>query len=226
MKEKPTKDLFRKLAKKNGEHHEPIFDGIVDADRFKKATSKVLWILREPWEILEGDARGGGWSIVEEIAKNENFGKGVRTYDVISRITFAIQNKIYNFKEANRLVKKVSFNDSCKTLALVNIKKFPGSTKSSHRELNSYSILYGDFILRQIEEIDPDVVIFGGTYGYMKRVKEFNVAINIHYGFESISNGVKDGRLYIEAYHPSQWTAVSQEIYFNEIVESIKNHVR
>src|ERR1700677_3890117 len=41
---------------------DPIFDGVVKINRYVLCPTRMLWILKEPWD--GPDSSGGGWSLV------------------------------------------------------------------------------------------------------------------------------------------------------------------
>ncbi len=218
MNSTTSENTFIALAKDNEELHDPIFDGIVDECRFKLAPIKILWILKEPWENLEDNEKGGGWSVTRDLLLNGEFENNKGSYPPMAYVSYSIANGFLNYADTPYLMESDNVRDALRTLAYINIKKFPGGTTSEGIDIQSYYTLYEDFLINQIEDINPEVVIFGGTHYFFQNKLSLNDMSTQSDG-PSFAN--KNGRLYIAAYHPNQRT-ISKDSYVDGIVNTIK----
>jgi hypothetical protein len=76
--------------------------------------------------------------------------------------------------------------------------------------------------LRQIEAISPDIVIGGRTLHLL--FNDLGLKVDDFKKEGSASCCSKNGRLYIDAFHPSQWR-ISQENYVNDILAAIRRNL-
>jgi len=213
-----TEDAFKILAESKNEFHRPIFDGVVDLKRYGQSSIKILWVLKEPWEKLRNGARGGGWSVTRDLLRDGEFKNNKGTYPPMAYVSYAVENGFLDYSMIPRVASDSKVRDVLRTLAYINIKKFPGNTSSSPKEIQNYYTRYEAFLLNQVEEIAPDVIIFGGTH------HNFCRALRLE-NLKSHSKGPgfvkQDGRLYIAAYHPNQ-RSIGKASYVNGIVNTIK----
>ncbi len=58
---------------------EPIYDGVVDAEAYLASKSKVMWILKEPYDDFdaEGMPAGGGWTMFKDFGEGDTLAKAV-----------------------------------------------------------------------------------------------------------------------------------------------------
>jgi len=75
---------------------------------------------------------------------------------------------------------------------------------------------------KQIDGMQPDVIIGGNTLPLFFSDLQLDASRFTKQG--SASFCVQDSRLYIDAYHPSQWSVVDKEDYIDDIVAIIKAH--
>jgi len=213
-----TEESFAALAESHNEFHFPIFDGVVDQDRYLSSSPRILWILKEPWEKLKSGEKGGDWSVTRDLLLNGEFTDNKGTYPPMAYVSFSIANGFMKYSDIPYVTKDPAVRDALRTLAYINVKKFPGTTTSNGDEIRTYYERYKDFLHSQIEMIAPNVVIYGGTSHL------FRHRLGLHH-FSSQPGGpdfvVKDGILHISAYHPNQRT-MTKELYVEGIVETIR----
>lgn len=128
-----------------------IADGIIHEPSYLDAPSKVLFLGKEPH-----DKQGGGWDFREEWPKDPNW----KHAQQIKRWSFGILNGFPAWEEVvsppeNTLMK----------VATMNVKKTGGGAASIYTDIEHHAIQYAELLRRQVEIIDPDVII-GGLRGY------------------------------------------------------------
>jgi len=210
-------DSFAALAKSHGEFHSPIFDGIVDQNRFLKSSPRILWILKEPWEKLQSGERGGDWSLTSLLLNGE-FTNNKGTYPPMAYVSFSVANGFMKCSEIPYLSEDPAVRDALRTLAYINVKKFPGTTISSGWDIYTYYERYKEFLHDQIEAIAPQVIIYGGTFHLFRERLRLDNFASLSGGPEYVTKG---GILHISAYHPNQRT-ISTERYVDGIIETIR----
>lgn len=133
------------------EKNNEVDDGIINEASFKAQKLKILFVLRETYEDGENEEDKGGWHI-KEVIYNWIEGKTRRipTYENITKTISSITNN-------------TNTRDLINNIAIINIKKIPGSTKSNGRILAKHFRVNKERLDQEIETIDPDIIIFGGT---------------------------------------------------------------
>jgi hypothetical protein len=195
-------------------------DGIINQEKFNKANERILWILKEPWT---GESH--------ETIKISDYIKYINEFDFNSypqydtstpmwrKITYTnsgILSGGWLFNDLEDLPQSKDVFDSLFNCALINLKKVPGSTRSNFYNIDNYFRIAQEFIFNQIEEINPTVIICGGTYNHlMPLIKNELKPVND----ESLNDfGLWKNRLIINAYHPSY--TIGYEAYTNFIVNA------
>jgi hypothetical protein len=105
-------------------------------------------------------------------------------------------------------------------VAIVNCKKQSGGTSISGNVLHEHIKSYAGFIKREIEILDPDIIVCGGGSSLIKNfVKE-----NIHPDLEQINNWIhydrKKNKVVIDSYHPSH--RYSPEEVYSDMMSAYK----
>lgn len=129
-------------------------DGIVDKNKWETTEKgkKVLYILREAngsRSIVDGKVDKGNFWFKECIENN-----------------IGLDNRIFKRIVQMQKIIEVKGNDTevLKQTAFMNINKRGGLSAVDWKVLNNYAITYKDFIKKEIEIIDPDIIVCCGTY--------------------------------------------------------------
>lgn len=194
---------------------EPIYDGVVDPARYCTASSKILWILKEPWD--GEDRSGGGWSITQDLlrAKTSEMAKGP-TIQPIIYVTYGILNRVWTWADMDYIRDDPEMAQVLHSIAYINVKKLPGFKKSNDAEILSAYATSREIIHQQIAAYRPDYVI--GCRPHM-------AAIMADMGFttDDLSSNssarwaTKDGATFIDVYHPAQ-TTITRDRYIDDIL--------
>ena len=143
----------------------------------------------------------------ERIGKKGKMWKGM-TWHNIGRIAYGILNEKDSdyFKEADKNWQSVLQN-----IAVMNIKKTTGGNASNPKEIQKHVDKYGEFIKKQIDTINPDIVVLGGTYGFVKNLL----------GLKKISYRVHtdNKRVFVNCYHPA-YRRINTKRHYQECVDS------
>ncbi len=218
--------LIEKQYNINNEFDYVILDGIVDVEKYLKSDFKILWILKEPHDKGEH-----GKFDMRHLIQDAKYKTGLNpnmkaTFTNIIYSTFAILNnfiswkKIEDFRENNELI------DVLQNIALINIRKLPGDASSDDKEIENTYNAHKLLLLKQIEIINPDIIIGGGTikhlYTDLKLSKADKKTLT---KFENVNNYPKayftaDKKIIIETCHPA--ARVSQEVYCSNIINGVK----
>ncbi|MGN0800865.1 MAG: hypothetical protein ACI4NU_10615 [Christensenellales bacterium] len=140
-------------------------DGIVDYQTWIQQKRKVLFLLKETNDY-DGDLR--------ELLR-EGY-KGTLWNNVV-RWSCAVQPMWKDKENAWEELEHISFEtrrELLKRIAIVNVKKTPGSSIAIRRELEMAMRENKGLLQKQIQSIQPDIIICGGTEYYFKNI--FDIA--------------------------------------------------
>ena len=222
LEEEVNAELMQMAVAEQSIHH-PITDGVVDADAYLASSPKMLWILKEPWENFD-ERGGGGWSVTRGLIPKrirEGTVGGILAYRRMAYVTFSVLNGYGRYAEIRRAHDGFQVGESLKSIAYINVSKFPGKSRSVAAQIQAAYQRNRAILKRQVTTIAPDVIIsgnilslfyedFGLTHGDIK----FSGTVDYCY---------KNGCLYVNAYHPSYWRC-KEETYVNDLTTIIQQY--
>ncbi len=196
----------------------PIFDGIINEIDYKNANVKLLWVLKDANSNGEDESYDLRLAI-NDLKTESGIRKGwANTFANIVYVTNGILNN-NTWEEVPYYYDDPSFVDALKKIAYINVKKTGGGSQSIKNELQDYYNFSKDLLFNQINEFNPDVIIFGNTYFFFKNDLGLNEMVSF-----GTCEAIKDAkRIYINANHPN--ARISQEKYFNDVLEAY-NHFK
>lgn len=132
-----------------------VKDGIINEELFDEARIKILFITKEP-----NDPKKEGTDFREWWNKEVYYGFSYR----ISEWAYGILNNFPKYdsiwpKNDDSIAKK-----AIQSIAFMNVKKSGGTGSSDKNTINKYIERDKEFIDRQIEIIDPEVIIIGMSW--------------------------------------------------------------
>ena len=199
------KNIDKEVAKISFDRLEPVFDGIINIDRYYDSKYKILWILKEP-----NSKNAGGWDMRDFIANDlHSYKNWKKTYKMIILSTVGLLN---NFKRwDNNLRYSENENmDILKSIAYINLKKEPGNSTSKDRVIKKSFNQNKNLIFKQIELCNPDIIIFGGTYKYFTS--------------EDIKTISQDEKIIlVSSSHPN--ARIKHEDIYNNIISTVKEQL-
>jgi hypothetical protein len=210
------------MAKLTNPNVEPITDGVVDIDLYLASQPKILWILKEPFDDFEnGTPCGGGWSMTKHVLAAGKFGNKP-PFAPIAYIAYSVFNDFLPYQKIEYVTENPLVKAAVKRIAYINVNKMPALSTSGGTDFAGLYAHNRSRLLKQISTMQPDILIFGSTIGL------FLDDLDLKWGdlnpVGSLKFCVKARQLFIDAYHPSQWSRVSPADYVNEIVSVIKTH--
>lgn len=206
----------------------PILDGIIDSNCYTRSKYKILWILWEPYDDYKNreglhspsqnnfynkenyESGCGGWDCRADIVEKMETYLKIPTWKTIASISSIILCGT-PYKDLS------AFSATIKSIAFININKYPAGHTSSNR-WNLFDEIYktkGHVLEEQIEFINPEIVIAGNVlYLFKKKLEEQPL-------FQTFGrNSYKSSsRIYIDALHPSR----KGEKYSMEINKAISD---
>jgi hypothetical protein len=198
-----------------------IEDGIICPEKFgkhQKSKHRILWILKEA-----NDPDGGGWSLTDFLATRVDDSEGLFSYNrwsatfgLVIKVSYGLLNGFIDFDKIENDLKKAS--DILDYIAIINIKKVPGGSRAYLPKIAEE--INPQVILKQINEIKPDIVIGGNTLWILAKNKLFLTESDLN----KKSWGIyKNEVLWVDAYHPNN-TKVTHEEYYSQIIKLAKKN--
>ncbi|NAY91385.1 hypothetical protein GTQ34_05585 [Muricauda sp. JGD-17] len=173
-----------------------IKDGINNEDLYTNAKTKMLFLTKEPNNPKQeaGDFRKW-WK------------EGLK-YTFSHRLaewSYGILNDFPEYEQTWH--DKEGFSSAIFYVAFMNIKKIGGKGLSNYAEMERHLLQNKDRLLRQIEIIEPDVIITGLTWKKLRN-QLFDKVIWKHSGY-NIAIGRYQNTKIIDFYHPSARNAAA-----------------
>jgi hypothetical protein len=235
----------------------PVVDGIINITNYLTAPYKILWILKEPGIPIGDKKEKGGWDLVHSKEDGISEEDGIwATYcmddmyeqkEIAARRVMLVSYAIFaSIKEKEFVMPNLgSTKDKkmkvLKSIAIINIKKTPGSNlKADEKGISSAYNKNKILLHKQIKTYAPQITIFGNTLHHF--IKDMNSSgskmvgfnKNLYYPFP-LNNDHKycfyKNNIYISAVHPAFYNKdrsyASEEIQKDEqdYIENIVNAV-
>jgi hypothetical protein len=163
-----------------------VRDGIIDEDLFEKQRAKILFVCKES-------------SISNENLRDIRLhGSGSIRFSLsIADWSYGLLNNFPLYDTINMKKRK----EALKCVAIMNLKKSVGKSVSDRKEIEQHIRDNKQFLLRQIEIINPDIIIGGVTYfTYWQYLFDVNSYFKTGHGIKALEwNGIP----IIDFYHPS-----------------------
>lgn len=213
-----------KIAEQNGLSSKtlsPIYDGVADVNAYLQSSPKIMWLLKEPYDYFNEETQepeGGGWVLMEDMHREKEKTLNQTLPKTVQRVIYATAGIAMN-KDYDNLayyyqpeMYKYLFQ-----IAYINLSKMPAGTRSE--DMSEKYKIWRELLFEQINLYNPDVIIFGNTFSYMKN--DFGVTDKDHFCqiIDWIDVYKKDHRLLIDAYHPG--IICSTKRYVNTLIEAI-----
>lgn len=206
---------------------DPIYDGVGDFSTYLSQSPKIAWVLKEPYDEINketGLPEGGGWSIPRDCFMKEKW-DGPTFRRVIYCMVGIRNNQFY--EDIDWLRDNYSIGRVLKSTVWINLSKMPARTISDYNYANQYERYWRDTFNDQIRLYDPDIIIFGNTFGVCRdcfvtrEEKPVDIIHTEEYG--CMINVFRSGkRILLDAYHPG---CLKQEwIYVDSIIKTVKKH--
>lgn len=197
---------------------EIISDGVMQPNEYFSKEIRLAWILKEAYDYSDGGGEGG-WSYFGLFDK-ENFDfKNNPTFNSIIHTSFRIHNNFMKYKEDEKSI-DIEMSKIIRNVAIINTRKLPSKKGSSTNGSHLWESIEksSDLLEKQINLLNPNVIIFGGTFKFYKDLLKFEDSEIVKGNPWYIA---KDNKLYIIAYHPAQTTTSKLE-YVNSIVSVVE----
>ncbi|MCM1071442.1 MAG: hypothetical protein NC301_09030 [Bacteroides sp.] len=214
----------------NPEDIAPIYDGVCDARKYLSSPTKVMWILKEPYDDFneDGTSAGGGWEVYEQWKNDAKVAEvtNVRSWQPIMYVLRAL-NEDKDWDDIAWIRdEREKYVEALQGCAYINVNKMPAGKSS--KDLTDAFAKWEDIINAQILAYAPDVIIFGNTFQYFAgqsyiENKETLAGVPGMTDVYKTRIGGKE-TLLIHAYHPNQKT-ISRQEYVDSILLAIRGNL-
>ncbi len=187
-------------------------DGIMDIEKYYYSKVRILWVLKEPYAHADGTI-DDYWHIKDTLAKLNGI-KNIR----MAYVSWAILNNISDWNKIPHTSdgREVLLN-ALKSTGIINIKKAPGKSESLDKDISCAYDKNKDILHKQLENYNPNIVIFGNTIQYFSEYLKFDEYSKNNYH-------IYDNTLYIQSKHPSNiMNQDKQDEWGNNILNAVKN---
>ncbi|MFC1577641.1 hypothetical protein ACFL36_01390 [Thermodesulfobacteriota bacterium] len=140
-----------------------VKDGIMNSDSWNEAPCKILFILKESYHKKNDK---GPWDMRELGDYGKPFGG--KTFLKTAYLAYLLiqlaSGKPLKFPRAEE---KQKVDEAFIASAIINVKKPVGNSSSENLNLINYAKDDAKLLQRQIELIDPQIIVCGGTWGIL-----------------------------------------------------------
>lgn len=173
-----------------------VTDGVMDPEKWFKQTERIMFVLKEAYsEPYEND-----WDLAKYALKSDPF-KKESTWRNISLWTKGMQCTVADYEPDDKELKSFG-NKYLHSIAAINIKKYNGRNTSDASDILQYAFQEKEFIKKEIEICDPNVIVCCGTANALNYVIDFDYGrYNKQCFYHTILNGHEV--IVIDFYHPA-----------------------
>ena len=217
--------LFNKWKKQYPDSENFVKDGIIDEELFDQSPQKILFITKEPNDPKQkGKDYRIWWN--EEIYFKFSYRIAEWTYGIHN--DFPPYDRIWPDNE-DEIAHK-----SLKSIAFMNVKKSGEGGASEEKEINKYVNRDIEYIHKQIDIIDPKVIIIGMSWA--STVNLLFPEVDWKQSGYGIEIGRYNGSKVIDFYHPSSRNGPSASysllqnvvgvFHSMEVIKYVKKHFK
>lgn len=153
------------LAEVRTKYPKAIRDGAVNEESWSKLPNdRILWILKEANDFL-GDLR----DLLNNPEKLYQYSNWKATYGLVAKVSYGILNRLEWGQWADDVDKLVKEDRILQKIAVINVNKSGGGSTSDERILTEAAEKFHDIIFKQIELLDPNIVILGGVNQFISK---------------------------------------------------------
>jgi len=166
-------------------------DGVISKENWDSGGKKVLFVLKETNKAKQNvvtainramEVKKSGWWRGKVLRRVGRWAYGLQNYDGV----------VPPLKDA-----KLNEKNAINSIAYINIRKAAGKARTNRKTFDAHASEYSSFVRRQIELINPDIVVLCGTYSQVKRYvfpELKKVSERVH---------LNEGVVFINAFHPA-----------------------
>jgi hypothetical protein len=189
-----------------------VAGGVINEDMYEKSEVKLLYLLKE----VNDKKQENNWSLVQLMNDQIQANKYYRIWQTVGLWNFGLLNGLPPYETLTN--KETNISKGLLSIATTNLKKTGGLGESNYEELKAHALDNKNLWMKEIEIINPDVVICGGTFSIIQEIVGFDAT--------KCDSGALIGRhkntLFVDFYHPMY--RISPKVlyaYFKETMKSL-----
>jgi hypothetical protein len=191
-------------------------DGIINIEKYLNAELRIMWVLKE----INSDGDGYEWNMIDTI--KDWSGKSIpidwrKTFDNILYTTNGILTSTL-WEDQPDQDENPEITHQLSKIAYCNVKKVPGTSQTNMSKLKRYYETSKKLVLKQINELEPQIIIFGNTYDIIEPDLS-----NLDYKtakYKTMEAYFSPEQIMINAYHP-QYFKIDPKDYCNDIINAV-----
>jgi len=207
------------LLEQQSQYQSIVLDGAVDLEQYLAARPRILWILRE----TNGDVQDLRQFLREQDKQpGQRFGynRWQATYGLVVKVSYGLLNGCKPWGDWANDAPSIA---AClRNVAVININKRGGGSRVNWKRLYQASLDFGEIVCQQVEALDPQIVILGGTWHILPNALKTRLSDLDNNSDSDFASVAVEGTTYVRAYHPSQ-TRIRHETYYNRIRDCVAN---
>lgn len=201
----------------------PIRDGVSDIEAYLQSSLKLMWILKEPYDGFDenGEPKNGDYTLLEDLKEQRDvqLKSMPSTIQRVIYTTYGIFTE-YEYDDMGYYYEPETYKYLFQ-IAYINLSKMPAYTTSG--DMTSKYHTWRDIVLKQMDLFQPNIVIFGGTFQYVKDDLGIDDNSLVHSEDNWKLNIYRhNNKLYIDTYHPG--VRRSPRTYVNMLVNNISEY--
>lgn len=193
-----------------------ILDGIADIEGYADSNPRIAWILKEAWD----EPNGGEWDLSKEIINTLTKDKVSKTpsFKRVAYVARGIETDT-KWDELPWITEDESVVNALKKVAWLNISKIAGKSVSPNERITSAFETWEDILKEQLEKFDPQIIILGNTYQWVRDLLQINREPEIKEN-SAWAYIRPDNKIIVWAFHPSK--IMKDQEYIDDILNVIK----
>lgn len=188
--------------------------GVVDEDMYKSCDVKVLMLLKE----VNDPKQIENWSLVELIQKQIHNLSFYPIWERVGEWSFGLGQGFPHYQQIISGYRPSNIAEGLSNIAVTNLKKSGGTGSSKYEVIKKHALEHKDLWTKEIEIIQPDIVVCGGTFQIVQEILGFD--------YKPCASGANIGQAlgtkFLDFYHPMY--RISPKLlyaYFKETMVSL-----
>lgn len=198
-----------------------MVDGAIDNEEYFKSKYKIAWFLKESYSDKEESEYYRSYFESDDLYEDWFKNVAIPTWHPIIYISYSILNGFKNWQELEYIRENPDMCKVIKNIAIINANKHyseTGTWTDDNNLLNGFK-KFENILTKQIDLLDPNVLIFGNTFYLFKDFFQINEEHKITELSEDglLHTYFKNGKIFLDAYHP----ASRKKGYIDSIINSV-----
>lgn len=215
----------------NPDDLEPVYDGVVDINKYLRSSPRLMWVLKEPYDDFDEDGNpyGGGWTILADLPPGASLAAVVRrnpTFRNVAWASFSIKHDGVLYENLPWIQDDPTVADALLEVAYVNVSKMPGRSRTDSTTLLNLYESWKSVLFKQIDLYKPDVMIFCGTITLQCFAKDMGLDLSVpeqsfRHGQSVVDVHHWQGKRIVWAPHPA--ARIPPQEWVDSIVEAVRS---